>query len=145
MKIRTASVQDAKGLAQVVGEFGYPATPEKMKKRLEKINSNSAYLTLLAERDGMIIGMLGMHVEYSFVTDDNIGRILAMVVHANDRNQGIGRKLLEEAESWALEKEVSTIVLNSGNREERRAAHAFYERSGYRAKSTGFYKKLLDE
>lgn len=145
MRIRKAGIKDANGLAQIVGEFGYRTDLESMENRLKKINADSSYLTLLAEREGRIIGLLGMHMEYSYVSDENIGRIIAMVVHSHDRNQGIGKKLLLEAETWATQKGITTIVLNSGNKEERRAAHAFYEKNGYKAKSTGFYKKLTYE
>ncbi|MDQ0270565.1 hypothetical protein [Cytobacillus purgationiresistens] len=36
------------------------------------------------------------------------------------------------------------IALNSGNREERKAAHQFYKDNGYEIKSSGFVKKLVD-
>lgn len=144
LKIREAVLSDSQGLAHIVGEFNYPASSKSMRKRMEKITTDPSYLTLIAERNGSIIGLLGMHMEYSYVSDENTGRIIAMVVHSDERNQGIGRKLLQEAETWALEKEISVIVLNSGNREERRIAHMFYEKNGYKAKSTGFYKSLSE-
>ncbi|UOR13643.1 GNAT family N-acetyltransferase [Halobacillus amylolyticus] len=143
MIIRKATTEDIEGLTDIVGEFGYSTTYEKMEKRMSKIIANCYYNTLVAEIEGEIIGMLGMHIEYSYVSDDDVGRIIAMVVHSNYRNKGIGEQLIQQAEDWCERKGITTVVLNSGNREERKAAHEFYKRRGYKGKSTGFYKTLI--
>ncbi|MFD2444155.1 GNAT family N-acetyltransferase [Bacillus sp. CGMCC 1.16607] len=66
----------------------------------------------------------------------------AFVVDSAYRGKGVGRKLLQEAESWAVEQGAIEIGLNSGNREERKIAHQFYFNMGYEGKSTGFSKKF---
>jgi len=55
---------------------------------------------------------------------------------------GIGRQLIAAAENWAVEQGLNTVIINSGNREERLASHAFYGEMGYSVKSLGFVKKL---
>jgi GNAT superfamily N-acetyltransferase len=69
-------------------------------------------------------------------------RILALVVGQNSRKLGIGKMLVAAAESWAAEQGLTTVLVNSGNREERIPAHRFYENMGYEVKSSGFVKKL---
>ncbi|WP_412734148.1 GNAT family N-acetyltransferase [Halalkalibacterium halodurans] len=66
----------------------------------------------------------------------------AMAVNASERGKGIGSKLLQAVEDWAIKHDISTIVLNSGNRQERQIAHRFYEAAGFVPKATGFYKQL---
>jgi GNAT superfamily N-acetyltransferase len=67
---------------------------------------------------------------------------VAFIVDADYRRKGIGEKLMNEAEKWAIGQEVTYIMLNSGNREERKIAHRFYLNMGYKDKSTGFSKPL---
>ncbi|MGE7843025.1 GNAT family N-acetyltransferase [Lysinibacillus sp. NPDC093712] len=66
----------------------------------------------------------------------------AFVVDHHYRRKGIGQKLLEAIEYWAVEQGASVIALNSGHREERNASHQFYRQQGFEGKSTGFIKQL---
>jgi hypothetical protein len=49
---------------------------------------------------------------------------------------------MKASEDWANEQDIDTIVISSGNREERKAAHIFYQKMGYAIKSSGFFKQL---
>ncbi len=69
-------------------------------------------------------------------------RIAALIVKVEFRQNGVGKKLMESAEQWAKELGALTLLLNSGNRAERAAAHAFYLGMGYQIKSSGFVKEL---
>ncbi|MFJ5767496.1 GNAT family N-acetyltransferase [Lysinibacillus sp. NPDC093210] len=69
-------------------------------------------------------------------------RIQAFVVDHNYRRKGIGHKLLEAIEYWAVEQGASELVMNSDKREERIAAHQFYKQQGFEGKSNGFSKQL---
>jgi GNAT superfamily N-acetyltransferase len=68
----------------------------------------------------------------------------ALVVHNAYRKMGLGKALLQKATDWANELGVKQLYLNSGNREERKDAHAFYQHLGFEPKSTGFVKTLQD-
>jgi GNAT superfamily N-acetyltransferase len=69
-------------------------------------------------------------------------RILAFVVKQSRRELGIGRILIKASEDWAVEQGLNSVLINSGNREERKAAHVFYQKMGYVVKSSGFVKEL---
>ncbi|MCM3387789.1 GNAT family N-acetyltransferase [Ureibacillus chungkukjangi] len=140
--IRKASKADVSQLAVLMGELGYPTTTEEMEHRFSKINSNSMYNTLVAEESGVIVGMIGMILGFLYEKNDNYVRVVALVVDSNSRKQGIGEKLIEKAEEWAKEHGANGIVLNSGNRSERKDAHQFYLKRGFQGKSTGFVKTL---
>lgn len=140
--IRKAVQEDVSQLAVLMGELGYPTTTEEMELRFSKINSNSMYNTQVAEEDGVIVGMIGMILGFHYEKNENYVRIVALVVDSKHRKQGIGERLIEEAEGWAKEQRANRIVLNSGNRSERDGAHDFYVKRGFEGKATGFYKAL---
>ncbi|MCL2107094.1 MAG: GNAT family N-acetyltransferase [Oscillospiraceae bacterium] len=66
--------------------------------------------------------------------------ITGIAVKEENQNKGIGTQLIQRMESYAKEKSVFHIHLNSGFK--RTAAHAFYERNGFDKGSYGFGKTL---
>ena len=140
--ISKAIQEDVDQLAVLMGVLGYPTTTDEMEHRFSKIHANSSYNTKVAEKDGVIVGMIGMMLGFHYEKNENYVRIVALVVDSNYRKQGIGEKLMKQAEEWAKEQGGNRIVLNSGNRNERDDAHEFYTRRGFEGKATGFYKAL---
>lgn len=140
--IRKATQKDICQLAGLMGELGYPTTTDEMDLRFSKISSNSLYNTLVAEKDGVIIGMIGLILGFHYEKNENYVRIVALVVISQYRKQGIGEMLIEKAEEWARERGANRLVLNSGNRSDRDDAHQFYVRRGFEGRATGFYKTL---
>ncbi|PRX78908.1 putative N-acetyltransferase YhbS [Bacillus sp. V-88] len=142
MEIRKVTQSDVKELAILMNQLGYPTSLNEMKLRMAQIDSTPDYLTLVAEVKGKVAGMVGLTKGYYYEMDGCYVRIVALVVNSAFRNMGIGHELVSEAERWARHIGAKGIGLNSGNREERLKAHAFYRRRGYVAKSTGFAKNL---
>ncbi|MHB0882403.1 GNAT family N-acetyltransferase [Paenibacillus sp. SEL1] len=142
MKIRTAHHEDIPALAYLMEELGYPTTVEDMKMRYDRIASDPNYHTLVAEDEGEVVGMVGLHADIFYERNEKYARIVVFVMDSKHRNKGIGKALNEEAEAWAKENGVVAIALNSGNRSERQDAHHFYRRLGYEATSTGFVKRI---
>lgn len=142
MKIREACSSDIPQMAYLMGQLGYPTTVEQMRMRFEKISAEPAYHTLVIEVEGKAVGMSGLCTGIFYESDGIYARIVAFVVDDTYRKKGLGKLLLAESEEWARSKGAVGIVLNSGNRTERLAAHAFYKAMGYREKSTGFAKQL---
>lgn len=134
--------EDINQLAALMGELGYPTTADDMEQRFLKIQSNAIYNTQVVEKDGVIVGMIGLMLGFHYEKNENYVRIVAFVVHSKYRGQGIGGKLIKKAEKWANEQGANRLVLNSGNRNERDAAHEFYLKRGFVGKATGFYKEL---
>lgn len=102
------------------------------------------YETLVAEIDGVCVGFVGMCKQLAYEFDGPYVRVLAFVVHEQYRRKQIGNHLMQAVEDWARAHDCIAITLNSGNRQERQAAHLFYERLGYVQKSTGFSKRVTD-
>ncbi|MBD7937255.1 GNAT family N-acetyltransferase [Cytobacillus sp. Sa5YUA1] len=142
MEMRKATMNDIEGITELMGHLGYPTTFNKMKIRLNNIYSSPDYHTLIASDNGKIVGMIGLVKGYYYELDGLYIRIVVLVVDKNYRNKGIGKQLLENAESWANNIGATGIGLNSGDRPERINAHHFYKKNGYVEKSIGFAKKM---
>jgi GNAT superfamily N-acetyltransferase len=143
VEVRRAGMEDISELAVLMGELGYPATEEQMKSRLSNLEKLPGLYNLVADFEGEVVGMIGFHTGYLYTADSMYARVIALVVHSDHRSKGIGKLLLSKAEEALKTLGVSGIALNNGNRSEREAAHGFYERLGFKKKSTGFVKKLI--
>ena len=143
MIIRALTESDIGRLTDLLLQLGYPSNIGTLKNRFEKIRQHPDYQTLVAEYDGKVVGMIGLSKSYYYELDGFYVRILALIVDSDYRNQGIGKKLIDDAEKWARTIGASGISLNTGNRPERLATHRFYKNRGYNEKSIGFVKSLL--
>ena len=143
MRCRKADLRDIPALTILMGQLGYPTTEDKMTTRFNALEAHPSYATLVVEMDGVVVGMVGLCLSLFYEQDGCYARVAAFVVDVNYRRKGIGNRLLEAAEEWAKGQGASVITLNSGNREERNAAHHFYSENGYVGRSTGFSKRLI--
>ena len=108
--------------------------------RLESILADDDYATLVACDGERIVGFIGTRVGRVYESDGNYGQIMALAVSTTHQRRGIGRMLIEAAESILIARGAHILVVTSGN--QRADAHAFYERNGY--EFTGRrYKKTL--
>ncbi|MDP9231127.1 MAG: GNAT family N-acetyltransferase [Bacteroidota bacterium] len=140
--IRKADNGDIASLTYLVNELGYKTTQEEMQHRLENIYQQPNYNTLVACFKGIITGMVGTSLNYFYEQNGTYVRIVVLVTHSDYRRKGIGKALLEAVESWARHMGATCILLNCGNRKERKTAHDFYCKRGFAAKSTGYFKLL---
>ncbi|MBN9655721.1 GNAT family N-acetyltransferase [Halobacillus sp. GSS1] len=140
--IQSVKLEDAEGLVPLMDALGYPSSKEQMKYRLESILFKEHYQTFVYEANGELLGMIGLTFNEAYHTDDPHVRIIAFVVCETAQGKGIGRMLMEKADEWAITKGAKTIMLNSGNRAERKKAHDVYHSFGFKGRATGFYKPL---
>lgn len=142
IQIRMLQKQDYTVLVNLIIELGYSMTLEDVEKQYGALQTHPDYEILIIEKDNKVVGFAGLCKAYFFEAAGTYVRILAFVVSRSARKQGIGTKLLQACEQWAIEQGCNSIILNSGNRAEREAAHRFYTENGYLAKSTGFSKNI---
>ena len=67
-------------------------------------------------------------------------RIIALAVAHHSQGQGIGSALIQEAEKYANENNITTILVNSGLK--RTEAHRFYEKQSFYKKGYSFCKRI---
>ena len=138
--IRVAGPEDAPEIARLLEQLGYPASEEQARARLTTVAENADGMALVAERDGRVVGLVGLHLLPFLERDGRWCRVTALVVDEALRGKGIGRELIEEAERVAREKDCRCVEVSSGPR--RADAHGFYERLGYEERRRRFQKWL---
>ncbi len=142
MTLREAKFGDISDLTELINQLGYPTTHEEMFERFSHIQKLDDYKTFVAVSENKVIGVIGMIKNFFYEHNGFYIRIAVLVVNKEYRQKGIGKKLLQYSENFALHLGAEKLLVNSGNREERIAAHAFYENMGFEAKSTGFVKNI---
>lgn len=127
--LRPATIADSVQIARLVSGLGYPTAPGQMQRRLQTILSNDDYATVVACDGDTLVGFIGTRVGPLYEKDGQYGQIMALAVASGYQRQGIGRMLLQAAESELIRHRISILVVTSGN--QRSDAHGFYERNGY--------------
>ena len=139
--VRPATLGDAEAIARLSGQLGYPSTTGETARRLLHVNGQTGHGVYVAEADGMLIGWVHVFVHPSLLADTP-AEVAGLVVDESCRSRGVGRILMEQAESWAREHGCRSVGLRSNVLRSR--AHAFYERLGYRViKSQKAFRKDL--
>jgi GNAT superfamily N-acetyltransferase len=135
--IRDAVIADAPALARLLGQLGYPADADAVRRRLERLGDDRLFV---AEVDGDVVGFAQLHVSPAIEYDGDAAKLAALVVDAARRGEGIGRALVAAVEQDARRR--GCVLLFVTTAERRTDAHAFYERLGLEYTGRRFAKRL---
>lgn len=120
--------------------------PDKLlsKYEMRKVFSRSIEsdhdFVICAEFNGEIVGIGCMVIKNSFWQESFVGYITTLVVNEEQRNQGIGKGLIEKLTELAKQEGCKRIELDSGfHREE---AHKIYEHLGFNKRAFLFSKEI---
>lgn len=129
VRIRRARSADAKRVAELSGQLGYPATEKEMKRRLrDVIEDRDAGCLVAVSRDGELVGWI--HVSCTPLLEvERRAEVNGLVVDEGARSRGAGALLLAAGEKWARGKRCKGMSVRSNVLRER--AHGFYLRNGY--------------
>ena len=113
----------------LAGQLGYPSTQTQVAQRLRRVEGDDRHAVFVAEsHDGPVIGWVHVFVCH-LVESEPSAEIGGLVVDEQRRSAGVGRMLLEQAETWARMHGCASIRLRSNII--RKEAHAFYLKRGY--------------
>ena len=135
-------MSDAVRLAELSAVLGYPVEVEVMASRLARLLVRPEHLLLVAEApNNLAVGWVHA-AEHDILEVGRFCEILGLVVAADHRDQGAGRRLVEQVEHWARERGLDRVSVRSNI--VRTESHPFYERAGYvREKTQHAYRKQL--
>jgi GNAT superfamily N-acetyltransferase len=142
ISVRAATEEDAKAIAPLVEELGYLANEDITRERLSRLVDRSDYLVAVARPDtGELCGWLQAHSSEALESGFRV-EIIGLVTAKQMRRLGIGRLLVEYAESWAIRVGAQAIVVRSNVK--RAESHGFYVALGYAtSKTQNVYRKTL--
>ena len=137
--IRVASAGDARAIAELLGELGYPSTPDEAAARLARLGGPTDPV-FVATDGGKVVGLVALHLSHMLHLDSTWSRITTLVVADTHRRRGVGEALLTHAEQCCLAAGATGVELTCGER--RSDAHRFYARHGYAERRKRFFKAL---
>jgi N-acetylglutamate synthase-like GNAT family acetyltransferase len=140
VEIRDARPEDAPALARLVGQLGYPTTPEAVERRLQRLDASPADRVFVAELDGEVVGAASVHLSLTLEYDEPAAKLSAIVVDERHRRRGVGEALVKRVEEEAEAQGCCLVFLTTAKR--RADAHAFYRRLGYEETGRRFAKPL---
>jgi ribosomal protein S18 acetylase RimI-like enzyme len=110
-----------------------------MEQALEKSGSDSA-IFVAEEDNGQFAGFIHLETETDYFTGEKIGYISDLAVGTAFEGQGMGRRLLETAETWARAKGYRLLALYvfAGNVR----AQRLYEKKGYQPEVIKYVKHI---
>ena len=138
LTLRSAVGHDAAVVGDLLGQLGYPVSPEEALSRLSREGAR----VILAEAAGEALGLLELTIQLQITHARPVARVTAMVVRDSARRHGVGRRLMERAAELARAEGCEGIELTSGIQPERQDAHRFYEALGFERASYKFWRPL---
>lgn len=137
--MRRARPDDVAALSDLFGQLGYSASADEVGARLAPRGAGGNAVCLVAEREGVVAGVLDLHLLEPLHVAGRWALIASLVVRETRRGTGVGARLLAAAEQLAWEAGCGHVELSSS--EKRIRAHAFYEREGYEEVRKRFVKR----
>jgi ribosomal protein S18 acetylase RimI-like enzyme len=142
IEVRQMRPEDTSAVAALTTQLGYPSTEDEIRRRFDLIKDRWDARVFVAQHAGnVIIGWI--HVQATYLLEcDARAEIWGLVVGEKVRGCGVGRRLVEAAEEWALMRGLSVMTLRSNNL--RTEAQGFYEHLGYTVtKTQNAFRKSL--
>ena len=136
---RTYEPGDLEPLKQLLLELGYPVEFDDLRKNIDTINRNGGEI-IVAEKDKKVVGSVCVVLD-ARLAEGLYAEIVSLVVSEQERGQGVGKMLVQQAEAWAG-RHVQKIRVRAN--EIRHQAHAFYKGRGFQELKTQkiFAKRL---
>jgi GNAT superfamily N-acetyltransferase len=136
--IREAGADDSDAVADLLTQLGYPCSDSDVERRLTRLGS--ADRLFLAELEGRVAGLAGIHVSPALEYDGDAAKVSAFVVDERVRRRGVGAALMRAVEEEARARGCELLFLTTAERRE--DAHAFYRSIGLEETGRRFAKRL---
>jgi ribosomal protein S18 acetylase RimI-like enzyme len=138
--LRPAQQADAKSVAVLMTELGYPSAEADVQDRLRRALHSPTSRCLVAQDGDEVIGLMSAELVPYFPSGSTICRVTSLVVSSQHRRRGVGDVLMAAAATFAREHQCSGIEVTSAER--RADAHRFYQRIGFSRTALRFFRAL---
>jgi ribosomal protein S18 acetylase RimI-like enzyme len=140
--VRQMRPEDTAAVAALTTYLGYPSTEDEIRRRYDLIKDRWDARLFVAQHAGnAIVGWIHVQATYMLEADARAA-IWGLVVADKARGSGVGRRLVEAAEEWALMRGLNVMAVNSNYL--RLEAQGFYEHLGYTiVKTQNAFRKNL--
>lgn len=145
---RTARADDVAGIiallrADALARSRETASPETYLSAFARIAADPSTNVIVGEQDGHILATYHINILHGLSRSATTrAQVEAVRVDSSLRGQGVGKRLMLDAETRARAAGATLIQLTSDRT--RDDAHRFYEVLGYTASHLGFKKALAD-
>ena len=141
--IREMGAMDITVCRFLLSQLGYDLSLQEMQRRYDAIKQKQDHAIFVGEQDGQVVALLHLYERPAFDKPPEV-IVQALVVDQNCRGTEVGKKMMNIAERWALDRGFSSVALTSSV--SRSDAHAFYNRIGYKVEATShlFRNNLID-
>lgn len=126
MDCRLATTEDIPELVSLMESLGYDTNEVELQNVMEEIRQTRGEV-FVAVWSGKVVGCINAILDVR-LAEGRTGEIASLVVSSSFRGKGVGRALLECAESW-LTQRAGKIRIRAND--QRVDAHGFYKSSGY--------------
>jgi GNAT superfamily N-acetyltransferase len=141
VRIRPATASDASEIARLTTLLGYPSSTGDISSRLELLLQSASHFIAIAEASSRVVGWVAAERRVLLESGER-AEIVGLIVDQEARRGGIGRALVQAAETWAIAQRLDLISVRSNIA--RLDSHPFYEALGYvRRKTQHAYVKQL--
>jgi predicted N-acetyltransferase YhbS len=124
MLIRIFRPADMPVARDLLRQLGYDVIAAELDARIERVLAATNHYAAVAEDGGRVVGLV--HVfERPALEKPCEAVVQAIVVDDTMRGRGIGKAMMDAAESWAKSRGLGSVVLSTRN------ASTFYSRLGY--------------
>ena len=132
--IREAAIEDAEGIYRLAEELALAVADthpelEAVQERLMELLEESRARVIVAEGDGDIVGVASLWIKPDLAHGDKVIEVPMLVVAANSRYKGIGKRLMAEVRKIAAGNGATLIELVATR--ENKTAQAFYRSIGF--------------
>ena len=132
-------------LREVMGDelFDLQHQPDwraKQQRDVESVLEGEDFIVWVAEEAGAVVGFAAATIR----RDEHMGEIHMLAVDPGSQNKGIGTELTDIATDWIREAGMPVAFISTGGEGTGHdAAHATYEKAGYRRLPIAYYLKPL--
>lgn len=141
LTVRPLAIEDAEAVSSLSTQLGYPCDAATMRKRIHQLTQSSDRIAFVAVLEDVVVGWADASIERHLQSQDVV-ELGGLVVKEGHRGLGIGRRLCEAVEQWAVRQEIPRVRVRSQIK--RQDAHRFYLRDGYEhVKTSEVFEKRL--